>query len=377
MPGRIRTSDELRRYAATEPREPVAYDVFRDRFAELLQRAPRALIRRHAFLALPAGSSGWLDTGVEVPAGEAVTLFTTARPGRSRDAVEHLDPDLAFWRRIAAEAEARRGVWHRIGTEGDPRRGARASATVVAPRAGPLQLATSPAEDYQPPPVDRLVLVVHWAGDPVEGLQALRAASGVEGILDSEIARQQAAIELPGGWHYPLLAGDCEQFVAGEAIICCYSRHNGALLRKDSALPFLPGTKLRWAWRMVRLPSSRREDRLQTHDYLSIAVEFGNGRDLTYYWSAELPVESVYHCPVPGWENRETHVVVRTGREGVGNWFGEERDLYADYARHVGEPPSRIVGVWLLASTFRQGGEGQCDYGRIELQNDVARVRVN
>ncbi|HJQ48487.1 MAG TPA: DUF3047 domain-containing protein [Amycolatopsis sp.] len=371
----ITTSDALRRYAGTEQREPIAPELFRDEFTKLLGKVP--LVRRHVFQALPAGSPGWLDTGLAVPAGGAVTLFTTAQPDNSADTLENVGPDLAFWRRISAESEARRGVWHRIGPEDAPRRGARASATVVAPRAGTLRLATSPAVDYQPPPVDRLVLAVHWAGDPVEGLRALSVAGDVGGIVDAEIARQRAAVERPSGWHYPPLAGECEQFVADGAIIGCYSRRNGALLRRDATLPFLPGTTLHWAWRMVRLPSDRREDRLRTHDYLSIAVEFDNGRDLTYCWSAELPIETGYHCPVPGWENRETHVVVRSGSAGLGHWCDEERDVYADYTRHVGEAPSRITRVWLLASTFRQGGEGQCDYGRIELRHDVAGVRLN
>lgn len=41
---------------------------------------------------------------------------------------------------------------------------------------------------------------------------------------------------------------------------------------------------------MDLLPSEVREDTLTTHDYMSIAVEFDNGQDITCYWSAELPV---------------------------------------------------------------------------------------
>ena len=38
------------------------------------------------------------------------------------------------------------------------------------------------------------------------------------------------------------------------------------------------------------LPGLLREDSVPSHDYLSIAVEFENGLDLTYYWSTALPV---------------------------------------------------------------------------------------
>jgi hypothetical protein len=41
------------------------------------------------------------------------------------------------------------------------------------------------------------------------------------------------------------------------------------------------------------------EDTLPTHDYLSVAVEFENGQDLSYFWSAALPPESNFRCPIP------------------------------------------------------------------------------
>ena len=82
-------------------------------------------------------------------------------------------------------------------------------------------------------------------------------------------------------------------------------------------------------------------------------------------------------CPVPGWENRETHVVVRTGHDGLGQWLDEQRDLYADYARYVGEPPGAVSRLWITASTYRGRSTAWCDYGRIELSSGSTRLRVN
>jgi hypothetical protein len=92
-------------------------------------------------------------------------------------------------------------------------------------------------------------------------------------------------------------------------------------------------------------------------------VEFDNGQDITYYWSAELPVGTAYRCPIPTWTARETHVVIRSGSEGLGQWFDEERDIYRDYLEFVGGPaPARIVRVWLIAVSLFQGKEGECRY---------------
>ena len=116
--------------------------------------------------------------------------------------------------------------------------------------------------------------------------------------------------------------------------------------------------------------SSDLEDVTPTHDYLSIAVEFDNGLDLTYLWSAALPVGTVFRCPLPWWDQRETHQVVRSGAAGLGHWVAEEQSLLADYERAIGGPvPARIVGVWLIAVAILQRGRGECDYRGIELRS--------
>ena len=114
-----------------------------------------------------------------------------------------------------------------------------------------------------------------------------------------------------------------------------------------------------------------------THDYLSIAVEFDNGQDLTYYWSVNLPPETAFRCPLPNWQARETHLVVRSGQEGLGLWLEEERNLYTDYQRAIGKPPSRVVRVRLIAVSLFQRLEGQCEYGAIEVVSGDRVLTVN
>ena len=159
--------------------------------------------------------------------------------------------------------------------------------------------------------------------------------------------------------------------------IGCYTHEEATNLQKDAVLPFTPETCLRWSWKMDQLPSQVREDSLQTHDYLSLAVEFDNEQDLAYYWSAELPPGTAYRCPIPKWSTRETHVVLHSGTAGLGQWLQEERNLYADYQRWVGKPPARILRIWLIALSMFQHGEGQGEYGAIEFLTGDQVVIVN
>jgi len=128
---------------------------------------------------------------------------------------------------------------------------------------------------------------------------------------------------------------------------------------------------------MEKLPSEVAEDTLPTHDYLSVAVEFDNGQDITYFWSSELPLESTFRCPIPTWTARETHVVVRSGLDDLGKWLSEERDLFKDYAERIGGPmPEKIVKVWLIAVCIFQQGEGKCQFADIAVHGANGTVQV-
>jgi hypothetical protein len=132
-----------------------------------------------------------------------------------------------------------------------------------------------------------------------------------------------------------------------------------------------------WAWRADELPSKVREDSMPTHDYLSIAVEFDNGRDLSYMWSAALPEGKAFNCPLPWWDKRQTHQVVRSDRAKLGVWLEEKQVVLDDYERAIsGEPPKRIVAIWLIAVSAFQRGRGLCCYARIRLKSDGAEVFI-
>jgi hypothetical protein len=105
-------------------------------------------------------------------------------------------------------------------------------------------------------------------------------------------------------------------------------------------------------------------------------VEFDDGQDVTYFWSAALPEGTVFRCPLPVWREIETHVVVRRGPRGLGQWSTEERDVYADYRRIVRGPACEVVGVWLIANSVLQRGHGRCEYASIRLISNERTLEV-
>ena len=93
---------------------------------------------------------------------------------------------------------------------------------------------------------------------------------------------------------------------------------NAGIVRRPIDVALRPDISLEWTWRVNALPSRVREDAFATHDYASIALEFDDGRDLTWYWSAALPVGHHYRRPLPRWRESETHVGARSGPQRLG-----------------------------------------------------------
>jgi len=150
-----------------------------------------------------------------------------------------------------------------------------------------------------------------------------------------------------------------------------------AILQKEVRQALTPQTRLQWSWRVDALPAQGPENSPIHHDYLSIAVEFDNGQDLTYLWSRELPVGLSFRCPLEGWKDRETHIVARSGSGDLQKWLDESVNVWEDYQRAVGGPmPRQITKVWIIANSVfgRQTGAGQ--FGDIRLQTGTQTRKV-
>ena len=150
-----------------------------------------------------------------------------------------------------------------------------------------------------------------------------------------------------------------------------------AILRRPIDVPLDAQSAVRWRWKIDRLPSDKPEDTLLCHDYLSVALEFDDGRDLSWFWSSSLPVGKSFACPIPQWAARETHWVVRSGAQGLGAWQSERRPVLADHAAAIGgAPPRRAVAVWLIANSIFQHGAGIAEFAEIAVESRGETIEV-
>jgi hypothetical protein len=325
-------------------------------------------LRTHRILTLEATGPGWLDTGIDVEANEEITLFADGTVWLSQEL------GIGFGAKVA--------LWHRIEPKGEVAKAKSSTTTFKAVRAGRLQLVTKPPGEF----LDRagafdpefprggasgslLVAVLVWKGGAADGLAQFVQVDD-SGFAARELSRLAKPIKEPNGWHHLWRLGASEIFSQDQHRIHCATDRDVGILQYPVDVALDESVRLQWSWRMTALPSEKAEDTLPTHDYLSIAVEFDNGQDLTYMWSAALPAGQVFRCPLPWWNVRETHKVVRSGTDELGRWLIESQNVLEDYREAVGGvAPKRIVAVWLIAVSLFLGGKGECEYAGIRLHS--------
>lgn len=350
----------------------------RDALERLRSLLPSEAVEHAAVVEVPASARPWTQTGLHVQAGNEITTFAAGRVV--------LGGPIGIW---VAPATA---LWFRADRRGPIFRGTRDTHSFTAQTDGPLELAVQFAGRWADPEGTdgspwwerrtigggAEVLAVRWAdGADVDAALSEAAAADPSGLAAAELARRKAgAPEPPDGWEPLWDIGPSEIYDATPEGIACTTHGDVGIVRTPVDVPLTDATRLRWAWRVDELPSQLPEDTLPTHDYLSIALEFDDGTDLAWHWSAGLPVGHHYGCPLPAWRGREWHFVVRSGTADLGRWITEERAVRTDVAAAIGPPPRRIVAVWLISVSVFQRGRGRCAYGPIELSDDRQTVRV-
>jgi plastocyanin len=318
----------------------------------------------------------WTRTGMQVAAGDQVTWLAWG--------LAHVVAPLGIsvWPHFALGGRIHGGAVQQSGRD---------TLTFTADRNGHVELASlfpgearedgSIATDRVPYRAMRgsfAAVVVRWApGTDPRGLLEAVADGDASGLCAAEAGRLADPPAPPLGWHHHPLLRPAETYALSERGIATHVHDAVGIVRQPVEVPLTSTLRLRWSWRLDALPSKLPEDTTLTHDYLSVAVEFDDGQDLTWHWSCALPEGIAYRCPFDHWRRRETHVVVRSGTADLGRWVDEERPVLADHQVAIGGPaPARVIRLWLISCSFLQGNEGRGEFGRIELVDGNETIRV-
>ncbi|MBR0726806.1 DUF3047 domain-containing protein [Bradyrhizobium manausense] len=345
---------------------------------DLIAKASSAELLATRAFELKGADLPWTDFGLDAARGQQVTFLLGGRMWLSREHDLWFGPGLVFH----ARSRGLRPMYNPMLDTG----------TMPVSHDGPIEVARSAAEwtsedgvlgtpedIYKKADVEITGVALLWRGDAAVGIKSLLAHGDVGGLLKSELARLERGAKLPAGWSNLLGFGGGQEVFnqAADGEIVCDTTGHVSIIERPLPVPLTSRPRLAWRWKIDQLPSVVAEDQAATHDYLSIGVKFEDGQDLTYIWSEHLPEGKVFRCPLPAWTAIETHMIVRSGKAGLGTWQAHERDIAADYAAHIGGPAKAISKIWLLAVAPFQRRHGACRYADITVttsDNAVHRV---
>jgi hypothetical protein len=324
-------------------------------------------------LVLPGDRPPWTGTGLTVSAGQSVTLLGSGfiRWSARRDV--GAGPKYHLWGRVpGGEIFSCTQDTTTITTDHRGELELCVYAGTWADRRGSLATGDGP---YRRNDGQLEVTAIAWppGADPAAALLDLEHPAVDAELAGAESERLRHPVTPPAGWTHLLDFGTTDIFrstwLQGRPAIEVFCDDDAGILRKPVELLLDPTTTIEWSWRVDRLASTEPEDTTWTHDYVSIATEFDSGRDLTWFWSSSLqPVDATFACPVRSWATRETHMPVRSGPHGLGQVQREQRNVWQDHRRFMGDPPGAVVAVWLIAVSHFSRSLGHATFSDITLR---------
>jgi hypothetical protein len=129
---------------------------------------------------------------------------------------------------------------------------------------------------------------------------------------------------------------------------------------------------LTWWWKIVSFPAGADLRERVTSDatgHLCVIwprfPEMLRSRLIGYVWEPRAPADAIFTSKKTG---TVTYIVLRSGREGVGAWVEERRDVAADYRRIYGGAPPNPPALALSIDTNDTRATAESLFGAIAFQ---------
>jgi len=172
--------------------------------------------------------------------------------------------------------------------------------------------------------------------------------------------------EFKGRTHYGIDHDD-----DGSHVLKAQSRAaaSGLVFRKKYSLRDYP--VLSWRWKVANILAKGDETKKAGDDYAARVYVifphwfFPKTRSINYIWANRLARGE--RLPNPFTANA-VMVAVESGRENVGKWVAERRDVYEDYRTIFGEEPPEVGAIAVMTDTDNTGGSATAWYDDIRIE---------
>jgi hypothetical protein len=202
--------------------------------------------------------------------------------------------------------------------------------------------------------------------------------------------------ELPAGWQ-PLVLGSVDRLTRytvveadGTVVVRADSDNAASALVYPITVDLTETPVLQWRWKVDNILENGNALSKNGDDYPArLYVLFDVGKDdLSFFESLKLETYRFFYGQYPPlaainylWANRQPvgelipnsyservqMYVVQSGKQKLGKWLQQERNIYADYVRAFGEPVPKVSGIAIMTDTDNTAERATAYYGDIRL----------
>ena len=208
------------------------------------------------------------------------------------------------------------------------------------------------------------------------GLSPLGATTLIPSLYDStEAARLET---WPHEWSVKVWEG------SGQVQVLEENRHKVLRLATDQGCISLfrslrvnlqASPLVSWEWKVLTLPTGAASRQAQRDDHGAALYLIFSSREkpdttttIGYIWDNALPVGTMLTRP----RDPSVHyVVVRSGKDQLGTWLTEKRNVLADYRRIFGEEPSLLEGMSLVVDSDQTNSQAASLFGPITFNPEI------
>ena len=210
-------------------------------------------------------------------------------------------------------------------------------------------------------------------------------------------SKAQPGEELPGGWRvwtFSRLKKNTEYGMVshrGRNVMRARAHGSASGLTHDVDVDLKAYPVLRWRWLVEELIPGA--DNTQAHSEDSpvrIVLAFSGDKSkwdfgerilatqlrmlagfempyatLSYIWENRAPKGSLIHS---NHTSRSKMIVAESGKEKLGQWWLESRNVYEDYKRAFGEEPGQVYAIAIMTDTDNTGAITHAYYGDIVFE---------
>jgi hypothetical protein len=154
-------------------------------------------------------------------------------------------------------------------------------------------------------------------------------------------------------------------------------------IKKDTQIDLGRFPFLNWTWKALHLPREGDIRKRETDDqalqiYLAFPADGFAGlmtsSAIAYIWDNLAPKGLMVKSPQPLLKNVQ-YVVMRNGRDRIGQWHVEKRNVYEDYQALIAASghtrvPAKVEGILLFINTHKTKGEAEGCIGDIFFSSE-------